>query len=1188
MPDMNKKLFDAINKPEFLQKGEAARRALDELIAVDSTDLVKFRVAVTKHRALWEQMGIKPDTVLINWIDTKPTGLGDGGADDNAYLADETFLNSAHATHNFAIIKQAATEQRVKLGLSANTDQQILINILKYNEDECRAYLMNKSALPDIPTPQGWGVDAPSPGSEYPFKNNSAHILPKEAIDGIKQHAAQQLILKLINKPEFLNSEQLDDLLNAKRAADPMALNLAVQAIVVGIPPAVSSSIGLDVFTPEFVEKIEKRRDALKQAAASTKFNEIVATITNDWLATQTPLLSKTPPATFLDTLLADPQFAAVKDTFKVANKEEFADTLQKKFCARYLQDKLAKEGIPLDLQKASSILNATDEATLKVALKAALPGQDVIVDQAVNADNQVALKLSVLKNTIKQLPFSDKFKAIEQASSTKKLTEGLVALLGKDGAGNDVSFDFLKPEQLEEIKGLVRDRVQVFSRDKRRQDFSDKIVDKIPSGYGKAAHKVLIDLFGQLPDDKQIELLSKENLNQVKLLLSAKTSEQIKGILGKVDSAGHPLNVDALVEENKKNALFKAIHNPHVAKALVNLGVTADKIDAVNRALAGRPADYKTLIAELHAVCGSPDKNSFYKAFNLDNTGLITDPHPVATAVVNHYRNNAIVYQRQADSTLPAEKRFEDILLRVGRPGSWTTKQDVEKAETDFAQSKNVHEFLDKLFPVAEGAVLPPKEQALKEALSRELTPTVFREIQAEKRTNIFAIDDVHKQRVIDEVNQQLTELQKSNPSIEEHAKKTARLHTVEQLQASFKIYDPSLSQSTAKQIKEIKDGYEELSAECDVTIAHLQSKLADLEASLESTKGPAPTDPEIRRKYEEMREKLEAEKILVNAQLDTYNAAKKKLAGEKGLLAVLKEFSSGTQRLQHKSLDATYKAFSRGALPPQTDPGSRACHGVSISTNRDLNYTSEKIPPNGQVLCVDMAHYKEDPSNPGQQIPIQGQTGRYIIDFHPPNADRSEQLIRENSKYVGRLWQHDELHKRHPLKAEVISVPSDPNFHAQDSIRLAMDILQHWDGKTPIKVEGDEGNEKYVAYLYYAFLEVGEHYPGFDKSKVVIGENNTAKWKPSQDKNWRGAYNSDSIRETVYKGTAKSYIAEQLSDFDALMEKRKEAATLASVSNDSATTFRDKLQKGRSDDIQTNTEKNAVVEPRDGPDLS
>lgn len=1186
MPDMNKKLFDAINKPEFLQKGEAARRALDELIAVDSTDLVKFRVAVTKHRALWEQMGIKPDTVLINWIDTKPKGLGDGGADDNAYLADETFLNSAHATHNFAIIKQAATEQRVKLGLSANTDQQILINILKYNEDECRAYLMNKSALPDIPTPQGWGVDAPSPGSEYPFKNNSAHILPKEAVDRLKQHAAQQLLLKAITKPDSQDLGKLDELIKAHEANDSVRFQLAAQ--VIGFPrDQVAHLDNLAIFAPA-IEKAKEQRSA----AASTKFNEIVATITNDWLATQTPLLSKTPPATFLDTLLADPQFAAVKDTFKVANKEEFADTLQKKFCARYLQDKLAKEGIPLDLQKASSILNATDEATLKVALKAALPGQDVIVDQAVNADNQVALKLSVLKNTIKQHPFSDKFKAIEQASSTKKLTEGLVALLGKDGAGNDVSFDFLKPEQLEEIKGLVRDRVQVFSREKRLQDFSDKIVDKIPSGYGKAAHKALTDLFGQLPDDKQRELLSGENLNQVKLLLSAKTPGQIKGILGKVDSAGHPLNVDALVEENKKNALFKAIHNPHVAKALVNLGITADKIDAVNLALAGKKdlvisgaAEYRTLIDALHVACGSPDQTRFYQSFNLDPAGTLIRPHPIAGVIANHHNKNAIVYERQADSTLPAEKRFENILLSVGRPDSWTTKQDVENAETLFAQSKNVHEFLDKLFPVAEGAVLPPKDKALKEALSRELTPTVFRDIQAEKRTNIFAIDDVHKQRVIDEVNRQLTELQKSNTSIEAHAENTAQLPSVEQLQARFALHDPSLGKSAIKKIAEIRKEYEELSAECDVTIAHLQSKLADLNACLESTKEPAPPkdikSEVIRRQFEDMREKLESEKIQVIAQLEIYKTAKTKLAGEKGLLETLKEFSSGTQRLQHKSLNATYKAVSRAELAglvTQTNLAART-GAVTLSTNRDLHYSSEKIPPSGQVLCVDMVDYKPDPSNPGQKI--QGESGRFIIDFHPENADRSENLIHH-------YFSKDEVQKRHPLKLEVISVPSDPNLHAKQDIEAAINLLQHWDGKTPIKLEGDKGSEKEVAYLYYAILEVGEHYPGFDKSKVVMGKDNTAEWKPSKDKNWRGGYDSESIREKVYKGTAKSHIAKQLADFDVFMEKRKEG-NLSSAAHDSTSTFKGRLQKGKSHDIQTETEKNLVVEPKDpsGPEL-
>src|SRR5207253_1368827 len=152
----------------------------------------------------------------------------------------------------------------------------------------------------------------------------------------------------------------------------PTDLDMALQAI--GIPAAVSSSLDtLDVFDAEFLKKIEDRRDALNQAAALAEFNRIRDTIKDDWLATRAGLLSNASPEAFLDALLShSPEFDTLdKAAFnKIDNRAVFAETLQKQFCERYLQDKLAKNGItiPADIEKARKVLNA-DEATFKTEL---------------------------------------------------------------------------------------------------------------------------------------------------------------------------------------------------------------------------------------------------------------------------------------------------------------------------------------------------------------------------------------------------------------------------------------------------------------------------------------------------------------------------------------------------------------------------------------------------------------------------------------------------------------------------------------------------------------------------------------------------------------------------------------------------------------------------------------------------
>ncbi|QMT59294.1 hypothetical protein [Legionella sp. PC997] len=1167
MPAKNKSLLSAIYNSALLSKGDTARQALDELISVDLSNSESLRKAVTKHRALWGgEFNIRPDGIL-NWESTVPRFLG--GVDPDDYLNDDSFLNSTDAEDNFEKIKQAATEQRIQFGLNAVTDKEVLINILKYNADECRAYL-KKKIVPDMPEPQGWKATVPHATPGHPGTNDSTSILTNEAVTRIQQQAAKQLLFQLIAKPDLRNPKLLDDLISAKN--NSAQLKLAAQAL--GFPAEGLASLD-QVFPDAIFEKAKERSDELKKIAALEEFNRILNTLDYTWLSTKTPILGIASPEGFLDTLLNQSEFAAVKDTLK-EDKTVLGAKVQQQLCERYLQDKLLKDGINLGDRstKAVPICNAQNEVDLKAALKNGIAGHDAIIDKAVGANNLDSIKVSMLKGLLSKIP-SNSHNISYMQNLDRASAKNLPKLLARFIEGTDTfSLAFLKPEHLNDIKGVIRDRLKVFARDKRIEDFKN-LIDRFQSSYGREAHAALIDLFRQLPDEKQKEITSTEKLNDLNLVLNAQTPEQIQFFWGKVDSKGQPLNVGALVSENKRNAVFKEIHNPIIAKSLVSLGIPID-IGAINQALYDHRAldfsglnDYQTLVEALWVASGSPvDKDKFYQAFDLTaaNSNVLVSPHKVAAKIQAHHKNNVIVYERlEEPKLLPAGKRLDEIFLKVGRPVSWNSADDIKRAEHLFVESKNVHEFLDKLLPESDDKPLNAKDKALKESLSRALTPTIFREIKAEKRKSLFDKDnDTNKQKIITEVNQELTELQKYKQSIQGHKAKLEKIPDNKVLQAS--LYNLAIEGNTREKTQAMKKTYNELSEQCDEILEHLHSNLRDLDACLESTKEPQPPHDiksvDVRLQFTEMREKLEAEKRNVVEQIAFYQKAKAKISGEKGLLSTIDEFSSGKSRLQHSSLNVTYKTIEKdkvATLDTQLNPAAATSRGTTLSTNREPNFSIEEIPPEGKVLCADMVHYKPDPSDPAKKI--EADKGRFTVDFHP------------EGKIAPGVLQGSEVYKRHPQELKIMYLSKDPNYKAKDAIEAAMNILERWDGRTPIRLKGIKGKEDELQFLWTALVVLGEHHPNFSASKLEISPRNSAAWSPIHEKNWRG-FTNESVYETVFKGTAKSHIAEQVADFKDLMDKRKREE-LDSGMNKTVADYKENLGG-----IKTPTDKNKKIE--------
>lgn len=182
----NQELLAKINDPAFLSKKDATDReaALDALLGVDVSNFKAFRDAVIKYqKTFWDISPGSPESTSDNLTET------------------DIFLNSQDTDHSFLKIKQAATTQRVKFSLTL-TDIDILLNILKHNPEECRAYLATLENSP-LSTINGWQPSVTPPpidGKQPPMTNSSQDILTDEAIKEIQRLAAAHRALIALDK----------------------------------------------------------------------------------------------------------------------------------------------------------------------------------------------------------------------------------------------------------------------------------------------------------------------------------------------------------------------------------------------------------------------------------------------------------------------------------------------------------------------------------------------------------------------------------------------------------------------------------------------------------------------------------------------------------------------------------------------------------------------------------------------------------------------------------------------------------------------------------------------------------------------------------------------------------------------------------------------------------------------------
>ncbi|MGL5742642.1 MAG: hypothetical protein ACRCXC_08890 [Legionella sp.] len=564
-------------------------------IAIDQ-DKAKFRDAVHKGGNIWEKHDpiiMEVPKVKTGWVATFTLGyMGSEKAVDN-YFESNAFL----VPDSFKAVQQAAAARRVKLGLKAE-DQDTLLNILQNNPEECRAYLEAKflSTSPSRKLPEDGPV---TPAKKI---SKSEDLLTNKAIEEIRIRAAKLHLGKLLENAALDKLDALEEL-----AGTDDEVNFLTQVAKLNFPADVTAQEALklllnDKTSHNEIKKIAKdRKEKLEKDEALTQFNACKVEDGNI-LGLKKELLTEATLGTFLDELLKiEPYQSKLSLEQKGLIKKEFTDVdeikkIQQQLCERFTQAKILNETIKISVgakaekEARNKVFNAADETELKSALKElAIPGlDDDIIDSAVTKDNFKEFKVSLLQKAFSMMTAPAQLGNVQLMNKAANLVEALKTTdFGADATGKKVVIDFVEERHCAGLKKALAGSLSTINESKRVADFTAAL-SKADLRLGIEVHEALVALYKQLPPSKQEELLTAEKIKNLRHVINVtKSDEPLKRFFGTESStSGTTLDFTALLTENKRNAAFKQIYNPHIAKALASLKqpALADKINLINQ----------------------------------------------------------------------------------------------------------------------------------------------------------------------------------------------------------------------------------------------------------------------------------------------------------------------------------------------------------------------------------------------------------------------------------------------------------------------------------------------------------------------------------------------------------------------------------------------------------------------------
>ncbi|HHF7375191.1 hypothetical protein [Legionella bozemanae] len=1184
------------------QKPLDRNKALDEILAVElGTPITpeqaeKFKTAVIKHLDFWIAVDarVKPDGFSV-WANWAPKVLGGKSSTDNHKTND--FLDTNDLLDTFLQMKQAAAEERVKFGLSS-ADENVLIDILKHNGQQCREYLAEKLRsevkLNEIP---GW-----DPSNE--------NVLSTAALMNIKTEAANDLLLKLLDKPDLKESKIFKKLIDAHTSG--VTANVQAAARELAKEAGIVDPTALDAFakaltkdlTKAITDKADARHKALEKAEHLAEFKQQLkdyeSKLTPDVLVGKGALLNRNDGA-FLTELCSVHELPAGPYNNGLIQAEpeiqNLVKEMHKRLCAKYVEEKLKRVAAPINVvHMADAIKENRGGGHLKTALQQFIPGEGEIHDRAV-LESSAKFKAALVKRYVKELTGTPNKALLEKLAKPetdiKEIRRELAAKIA-NGVTHE-HLECLQDVDLKEIKEHAR--LEAF---------------KLLVGEGN--HSKLIAAFSSLPDKKQQELLNLKPEN-LRFILNAQTKEQLKHYLGK-DVNGKDDYLDGIVTENKNNAFFKQINNTEIAKILASFDkppitdMNDAKVKKINDFLFSKRgddlaqhADYSAVINKLFKKSGIADnvanRKAFYNAFNLNDNGtaFTTPPGVSATNTVTdrikrdhgynqllHTKLNAV---RTTPPLQPGYEKLLDVLLRVEKTAQFNP---------DHTNSDDVR---DKFYnsPTLEAFLAEPEVATIRDKLKETLSSDEFNAIRKELKANKAASND---HNATAQLEKDIKEGQKAHKQISEKTlalfERMQKIRVIRGISAELGVNGakaPEFVGLSQEKLRGFDNNYKKLQKECLDSIAYLEQAQKELEAlkptiPVRLTPPPPATAKQIKERDEVIKNARALEKDIdqrlniIQVRLDDYRKVYKVTTEE--ILPALEKASRSSERVTYQAPDLTIGRRSRqnaldmGHKYTLHDPNIIAepkprNTGVTTNTDPTSLFQATGKPDPGEVICFDT----KKPAT----IVVQGSRGTMTTE----NVDIEGRFTYDPSPQGGisGTMKGTDVTRAMPGRYEVVQSPrptNDPdgkkkaqeitdeqvNFYMKMATQILSNVKLPLEKK--IVLEGVRGKEDEVKYLYTSLLLVGEKMGLKPSDLKVIGD---ANFNPQAERKKTAGIDRGFSDTSFYNAIFKSrkddgIVRDHIDKFNEQREQKKEQAkTTAKVSSSLQSTMKEEFSVGR-----------------------
>jgi hypothetical protein len=1087
-------------------------KALDALLKADPTNEAAFREAFKLHKQTW---GVFNDEA--QWTEQNQ------GNDPQV-----EYFTAALDPKNFPQFQQLAAVQRVKYKFDREQDKDILINILKNNEEECRAYLADR--IPELKQSHPWKPPHPMPQS----------LLPDDLIlNIIRKPIAAQWAFYAIDEASL---EVLEELHRAKLDNAPDKFKTAIKKL--GLPDSVDlKCIDMDLIFSTISKKVNTRRTELLSTEAKKRYEDYINNLNDTEIFSQEfdELLQKEgdefrndlPSAPYKDNLTSKDLIALREQLgyrfINVSSKEGefdwFVEAIQKNELAEFKEALISQFKNHTYIRTVIQTKEQMNElkhnmATLAVpelskAIQSMLPERN-----AGDYWDKVTQLKALDDPKMKLAQFNTELAKIASVASNEALK---------------ASIPHLRQKEMEALQQAAR---------VRRLDVQIEIY----SPFGRNSHGQLNYIFTQLSVKEQRHFLNssaaRDKHPELPHVLRATDLSVLKKYFPHVVEE----TLKLLQKENADNEILKGIHNVHVSKILLSflprIALTEDQVTQINALFKSetdfpKKAQYIPLVKSIKDIVNIPknDEKNFYTAFGLKKNGSGIVNSSIRKAINEQHQNNKELLQiLESPAThsevspklvrflLRLEKKATEEGLSHLRLGSYAEIQEIERL---FLENESVKEFIEKYIAPAN----TKEREAFKTELERELSPELFRAIKKETRTRVFDQTPDKISKELDKVEEKLKGYKRNQEEFAKYMKKVGFIQDMNE----HHIYNPLFQ----KKSKEMEAQFKEIEKENEIISSQLYYDRGRLQDYLDSIPYDESSD-RIKNIHKELKNRLQ----IIDDQLGFYAAIKKKLSdilvainNQKTRNYVYKPESVETFLLDRETEKEEALRLKENAGDPEGD-GCEVDFGDNETISEEVpksRFELEQVPSTAQVRCFDVTYKTRKQDNTEVNL-----TGRFIYD--KVRQESSSSVLKGD--HISKKDAGKYIVRKFPMPVEGVSDQELEAARVNFAMTMALQVLlTEGIPKKENYLRLRKGNEDQLKYMFTAFAVLGAKVPGMKFSADLITVPSKSKFDPKTQIGTLG-FKEDSLYKTVFKDNlqVKQFI-EQAKEQAATLYDNKEA---------------------------------------------